>query len=59
MRFLCGIHTGKTQWEIRQRAQRERTRYCRLGREGDNVAGERKQRGFLIRDNYFGFDRWS
>ncbi len=46
MRFLCGIHTGKTQWAIRQRAQRERMRYCGLGREGENVAGERKQRGF-------------
>jgi hypothetical protein len=46
MHFLCEINTGKTWWEFRQRAQKERMTYCRLGREGENVSGERERRGF-------------
>jgi hypothetical protein len=40
MRFLCGIHTGKTQWEIRQRAQREReNEILRIGERGREHSG--------------------
>jgi hypothetical protein len=42
MCFLCGINAGKTWWSIRQRTQRERPRYCRLGRERENEDGERE-----------------
>jgi hypothetical protein len=42
MRFLCGINTGKTKRGFRQRVQRERMKYSRLGREGENVSGGRE-----------------
>ncbi len=42
MHFLCGINTGKMKRGIRQRVQKERTRYCGLGREGENVSVRRE-----------------
>jgi hypothetical protein len=55
--LLCGINTGETLGGDRQRTQRERMRYCRFGREGENGASKRIWHGFYIKDSYFGFDR--
>ncbi len=49
---------NQSRWNIggvRQRTQKERTRYCGLGREGENGASERTWRGFYIKDSYFWF----
>ncbi len=59
MNFLCEINTGKTKRGIRQRVQRERTRCCGLGREGEDGDAERKRRGFKRRSTLVDFDRWS
>jgi len=38
---------------ISQRVQKERTRYCGLGREGENVSGERESgMGFKSRSTF-------
>jgi len=46
---------------IRQRVRKERTRYCRLGREGGNVDGERERAAWVLNRGQllFDFDRWS
>jgi hypothetical protein len=60
MSFLCEINTGRTWWGIRQRARKERMRYCRLGREGENGGVERESGvGFKLRSALVDFDRWS
>jgi hypothetical protein len=60
MHFLCEINTGKTYRGIRQRAQKERTRYCGLWREGENVSGERERAAWVLNrgQHLVDFDQW-
>ena len=60
MRFLCGINAGKTYRGIRQRAQKERTRYYGLGREGENVSGGRERAAWVYNrgQHLVDFDQW-
>ena len=62
MRFLCGINAGKTYRGNRQSAQKERTRYCGLGRDGENVSGERERERaawvFNRGQHLVDFDQW-
>ncbi len=46
---------------IRQKAQKERTRYCGLGREGENVSGGRERAAWVLNwgQHLVDFDRWS
>ncbi len=46
MSFLCETKTGRLWWELANK-DRERERYCKLGREGDNEDEERKWHEFL------------
>jgi hypothetical protein len=46
--LICGINTGNTYRGIWQRAQKERTRYCGLGREGENVSGEKERAVWVL-----------
>jgi hypothetical protein len=41
------MNAGRSERGIRQRGQKERARYCGMGREGENGDEERKRHGFL------------
>ncbi len=57
VKSIQGKHSGG----IRQKAHKERTRYCRLGREGDNVSGGRERAAWVLNWGQYlvDFDRWS
>jgi hypothetical protein len=54
-RTSCAFYEESLQVNHRQNTQKERARYCDVGREGERRDRERVQRGFLSRTVFFWF----
>jgi len=55
-RTLCAFYERSLQVNHRQNTQKERARYCEMGREGERRDRARVRRGFLSGTVIFGFD---